>query len=159
MECQNCKKIFYKPKGSLIVEKPSCSLPCKYATNFIKSKRQHKKIGNKYYIALTKDKLARVDKSDFEYLSQFNWYAQVDRKTGEYSARRAINKPGIRKQIIMHREIMKCPDHLIVDHINHDTLDNRKSNLRIVTYEQNGQNKIKRANTSSKFIGVSFKKK
>jgi len=59
------------------------------------------------------------------------------------------------KQGRLHRFIMNAKKGEIVDHINNNKLDNRKSNLRIVTYSQNGQNKIKRQNTSSKFIGVS----
>ena len=41
----------------------------------------------------------------------------------------------------MHREIMNTPTHLQIDHINGNTLDNRKENLRICTNQQNGFNK------------------
>ena len=42
----------------------------------------------------------------------------------------------------MHREILNLVpgDGLIVDHINGDTLDNRKSNLRVVTAVENARN-------------------
>jgi hypothetical protein len=44
----------------------------------------------------------------------------------------------IRRALIsMHREIMKPPAGMVVDHINHNCLDNRRSNLRIVTHRQN----------------------
>lgn len=54
----------------------------------------------------------------------------------------------------MHRYLLRCTDkNLVVDHINHNTLDNRKSNLRIVTRQQNNWNL--RSNTgTSKFKGV-----
>lgn len=40
----------------------------------------------------------------------------------------------------MHRAILNVPDGLLVDHINHNGLDNRKANLRIATLQQNSWN-------------------
>lgn len=56
------------------------------------------------------------------------------------------------KKIYLHRLIMQCPSNLCVDHINHKPNDNRKCNLRIVTKQQNNQNKI--PNTASMVSGV-----
>ncbi len=60
----------------------------------------------------------------------------------------------------MHREIIKAPDNLFVDHINLNGLDNRKANLRLATKIQNSRNtpKMKRK-TSSKYKGVSYQKR
>ena len=57
-----------------------------------------------------------------------------------------INGKDVRRCIRLHRWIMNCPKHLEVDHINHNTLDNRKCNLRKVTNRENQLNK--RNNTS-----------
>ena len=52
-----------------------------------------------------------------------------------------------RKHDRIHRVVMNCPDEYMVDHINHNTLDNRKCNLRIVTNSENQLNRVIRSNT------------
>lgn len=52
----------------------------------------------------------------------------------------------------------KHEGHLQIDHINGIRSDNRRSNLRLVTNKQNNENKSKRADNKSGFIGVSFHK-
>jgi hypothetical protein len=46
-----------------------------------------------------------------------------------------------------------------VDHKNRDKADNNITNLRYATYSENGQNRTKKANTSSQYKGVSYLKK
>lgn len=46
------------------------------------------------------------------------------------------------KSYSIHRFIMDCPKGYVVDHIDHDTLNNCKSNLRIVTNAENQQNRL-----------------
>jgi len=58
----------------------------------------------------------------------------------------------------MTRYILNYNGKDVIDHINGNKLDNRKENLRIVTYTQNAQNKSKQENTTSKYIGVYFRK-
>ena len=58
-----------------------------------------------------------------------------------------------------HRQVIEMIDGLIVDHINGDTKNNMKSNLRLVTKKQNVQNQRKcRGKTSSKYKGVHKRK-
>lgn len=54
----------------------------------------------------------------------------------------------------LHRVIMGCPEFMCVDHINHNTLDNRKSNLRICTHAQNMCNRGIHKTNKSGFKGV-----
>jgi len=59
-------------------------------------------------------------------------------------------------QHTMHTTIMgKAPVGYVIDHLNGDSLDNRRSNLRFATHRQNAQNKPKKENSTSKYIGVS----
>jgi hypothetical protein len=52
---------------------------------------------------------------------------------------------------------MNCPEHLVVDHKNNNTFDNRKCNLRILTSRQNSMNKSSAKGSSSKYVGVSWR--
>lgn len=54
----------------------------------------------------------------------------------------------------MHRFIMKPNESEVIDHINHNKLDNRRSNLRVCTQSQNCMNGLKRKNNKSGVVGV-----
>ena len=58
----------------------------------------------------------------------------------------------------MHRQILKVPDDMFVDHINRNSLDNRKANLRPATPSQNVRNRAKNTNRTytSKYKGVTW---
>ncbi len=110
-------------------------------------------------IPLTQGKYAIVDSKDFERLNKYKWHA-VKSKNTFYAVRRIHIGKNKWKHIKMHREILNPPDHLYVDHINHDGLDNRKANLRTATPSQNSYNRIHfTKNPSSKYKGVSWKKR
>ena len=74
-----------------------------------------------------------------------------------YALRKTVSKDGKRTEILMHRQIMKIPPGMLIDHINHNGLDNRKANLRPVTYAQNAWNKRKlNLISTSRYKGVSW---
>ena len=99
------------------------------------------------YIKLTQGKRAIVDDEDFVFLSQYGW---VFSNTG-YAMGNGWDKKLKKSQFfLMHRLITKCPKSKQVDHINHNRLDNRKSNLRICTFFGNAQNRVKRETTSDR---------
>jgi len=101
-------------------------------------------------IPLTQGQNAIVDASDFEWLDQWNWSAHWNPCTQSFYAARG-------KTIAwMHRLILGCSAKERVDHMNHDTLDNRRDNLRKCTHGQNMMNKRKYGNNTSGYKGVYF---
>ena len=94
-------------------------------------------------IRLSSGAVALVDDEDVELVSQFKWQEAKAIRNGKYYTSYAVGKLGsgiTRKTISMHRLIMGFPEGLVVDHINHDGLDNQKNNLRVVTSGENQKN-------------------
>lgn len=97
-----------------------------------------------------------VDEDDFAYLNLFIWKIQL--KNGEY---KDVCSTHYGKIVRVSRIVMNVdnPD-IFVDHINGNTLDNRKSNLRLATAKQNSRNIGKRKGKfTSKYKGVNYNKK
>lgn len=109
-------------------------------------------------IPLTQGQFALVDDHDYEQLNKFNWYADWDAKVrgGSFYVARGVKVDGKRKTIYMHREIVGAQKGQMVDHINGNTLDNRRSNLRLATNAENQRNRKLQANNTSGAPGVYF---
>lgn len=96
---------------------------------------------NDRYLPLKGGRIAIVDADDYERFGQFNY---------------GVNNRGYvsrclpsGKRVLLHREVVNAPRNMAVDHINGDTLDNRKHNLRVCTHTQNSWNHgLSKANTS-----------
>jgi len=111
-------------------------------------------------IALTKNKVALVDDEDYGWLSQWKWRAEKKRHYW-YAVRTFYFKDCTKRVIYMHTLIMaKHFGHFSqVDHRNHNTLDNRKKELRAIIGRENQWNMIRHTkNASSKYKGVSWSK-
>lgn len=106
-------------------------------------------------IELTQGKVAIVDDWWFEELNQFKWYARLNKNTQSYYAiRNSSTILGKRTTIQMHAVIAKTPKGMNTDHVNHDTLYNLESNLRVCTSSQNNMNKGKRSDNKSGYKGI-----
>lgn len=107
-------------------------------------------------IELTQNKVALVDDADYDWLNQFKWFAYKAQTGGFYAMRHSSHKDGKRHTLYMAREILglKRGDPRQADHINHNTLDNRRSELRICTRQENQGNRNLVSNTTSQFKGV-----
>ncbi len=99
-------------------------------------------------IVLTNGAVALVDDEDYERLSRVRWCQKLGYAQGSLDG----------KSISMHAAILDCPPGLERDHINHNRLDNRRCNLRLVTHAENCRNMRKRKRTSSSFWGVTKRK-
>lgn len=91
-----------------------------------------------------KNIFAKVDDQDYDYLVQFNWRMTFNHhdSPGYVGCTVGSKSKNDRRRYMMHRLIMKPPQHLVIDHIDHDPLNNQRSNLRIVTHKQNAENKL-----------------
>lgn len=110
-------------------------------------------------IPLTRGMVATVDDSDAD-LAAHKWHASKASENHNYAAR-SYRLEGVQHRVQMHRVVAartgEIGPGLVVDHINGDTLDNRRENLRIVTQQVNIRNRRGACRTSVSGIrGVRF---
>lgn len=139
---------FYPTPSNHVHKKSGC--PMCYFTSGAR-KRLRNNLEKKYknvtqpedykLIPLSQGKFAKVDNEDFESLRVTNWYV-----CNGYAD---SNDKGY-----MHRYIVNPKNRNEVDHINHDTLDNRRCNLRECDSSQNKCNKFTQDNNILGVKGV-----
>lgn len=93
---------------------------------------------------------AYVDAKNYDWLSQWSWHLAG----GGYVARREKGK-----RVYMHRQIMRPPRNMVVDHIDGNRANNCEFNLRVCTQRENQRNQRKHINTRSRFKGVYYDKR
>lgn len=96
-----------------------------------------------------------VSNEDFDWLNQYFWTVEFNHGNGDVYARMNVAR---NKTVRLHRFILNAPDHLQVDHINGNTRDNRRENLRLCTLQQNNQNARAKKSNKSGYKGVSWDK-
>lgn len=96
-------------------------------------------------IALTQDKVAIIDASDFNKVKDIKWHY-------EHGYARSGSKHG---KVYMHRFLHGEVPGKVTDHINGNRLDNRRDNLRYATRAENAYNSSGVKNGTSRFKGVS----
>jgi len=100
-----------------------------------------------------------VDDEDAEKIGKYNWHHNSSKCGGPYFRGWVRDKSGKRIHVYLHRYILDAPREKHVDHINCDTLDNRKENLRLCSQLDNSHNlKISKRNTTG-FKGVTYNKR
>lgn len=99
-------------------------------------------------------RIALVDDADFEFLNRYKWWLSTHkRKSGRvyFYAFTEING----KTVTMGRLLLSAAPRQVVIPLDHDGLNCRRDNLKLVTYSQKNAHARKRVNTSSSFKGVS----
>lgn len=84
--------------------------------------------------------VALVDDADAEAMLRYSWTAIMRNGRATYAKRHHSFEPGRYGYVWMHREIMDAAPKDIIDHRDHNGLNNQRMNLRIATSSQNNFN-------------------
>lgn len=156
--CRNCGKTFKARKSDVKRGRGNyCSKGC--ARLYRRQVNEIKVEGDIAFIIITDREnkevaKALIDAADVEKIKQFGhrWCLSKSRGKTPFVETRANGRI-----ILLHRFLLNAPEGIQVDHINHNTLDNRRSNLRLCTPAQNSQNrKGAYRNSKSGIRGVSW---
>lgn len=95
-----------------------------------------------------------IDKEDWDKVKKHIWWVSCKTRNNYYQVYTQVK----RKTIVLSRLLIEAPSHLVVDHIDRNPLNNKKSNLRLATAAQNSYNmNMKNSNTTG-VIGVDYRK-
>lgn len=103
-------------------------------------------------VPLTNGGFATVSAIDYERVRKWKWCLCTSKGCTYVMSSRNRNKKS------MHRFVMRARKGMIIDHINHNTLDNRRDNLRSCSISQSNMNRRGSIGSSSKFKGVHWYK-
>ena len=144
-ECGGVKSI----RADSLINGSTTSCGCNYSHN------TYDLTSKEYGIGYTKNgTIFLFDKEDYDKISQYMW---TNDAVDGYIRTTFIDENGNKKNIRMHRLVMEVTDpKLFVDHIHHNRADNRKSELRIVSCQENNHNMAMNSTNTSGRTGVYF---
>lgn len=96
------------------------------------------------------------DLEDYEKIKDYCWCEHISKGYHSLEARDTSLKINDKSNVIKFHYIVFGTN---ADHINRNTMDNRKNNLRIATQKENTMNRTKSKNKSTDIIGVSYRVK
>lgn len=99
-------------------------------------------------IKIAGEAACKVDDADWHLVHDLKWHLLTAAPNHVYAA------SGKGNRILMHRLITGAEKGVVVDHINGDCLDNRRSNLRLCTRRENLCNRKRASNSTQPYKGV-----
>jgi hypothetical protein len=145
--CLICGKHFVNRKNKYCSNE--CAQKAKLKKNEIIIKDNYAKIiinSKKWGI-----KQVLISLEDIEKVKLYTWQLYYCKDTNFFYVRSSqCNK----KSIPLHRYLLNCPDDMVVDHINHNPLDNRRENIRIVTAKINANNVEWNKKNKTGYVGI-----
>lgn len=141
--CQRCGNMF-EVRPHEFGKRAFCSSDC------IRPLVNHPSDPTAILVPLTKNYFAVIDAEDAPLVSTRNWYALCERRT--------IYAASGHEKLRLHHVLLPRDGDFIVDHIDGDGLNNRRSNLRSATPLQNSMNQRLRRDSKTGFRGVSKRK-
>lgn len=107
-------------------------------------------------ILLSRGLTTQVDSDVYEWASHFNWWASSNKCKNVYAVRLgSVREP---TTVYLHKAILCPPEGFCVDHIDRNSLNNLKSNLRVCTQQQNLWN-VNDGYGTSRYKGVHLVKR
>lgn len=107
-------------------------------------------------IPLSQGKFSIIDDADEAFVNLFKWsFTSVGRG---YAVRRVLKPDGRATHQLLHRYLLDPSTGFEVDHIDGDSLNNCRANLRVCTHKQNRANTRKHKDNTSGFKGVCWSK-
>lgn len=124
----------------------------------VNTKRNKYDVSGEYGIGYlnNSEKTFLFDKEDYDKIASYTWYLSDN----GYVISSTYRNTNEEKVVLLHRVVMGLTDDdaECADHIDHNTLDNRKSNLRVCTIQKNNCNQKVSSKNTSGITGVSFHK-
>lgn len=92
-------------------------------------------------VPLTKGYVSIVSQEDYDRVMKYKWHVHRSKGNGKKAGQPYARARVEGKKVLLHRFILNPPDELHVDHINFQTLDNRRENIRVISPIENSTRK------------------
>lgn len=167
IKCDYCGNIFQRDKNQVYkTRKHFCSRECfgKFKSENTDHWSERERVFNDFYIngdivelyvhsKKHGKKTIIIDREDLDKINFVKWSIIKDHNTFYAIAKH----PKTHKNIRLHRVLLNPESNMSIDHVNHNGLDNRKSNLKVCTHYENMQNRLTGSNNTSGYKGVSYR--